>query len=69
MADVCVLKADEIRLRRNEQPESEEVQSIVEEEARNSTLRVFERFKQWAKKIWLDFLWLLYPLRVSLQQS
>ena len=50
MADVCVLKADEIRLRRNEQPESEEVQSIVEEEARNSTLRVFERFKQWAKK-------------------
>ena len=50
MADVCVLKADEIRLRRNEQPESEEVQSIVEEEARNSTLRVFERFKEWAKK-------------------
>ena len=50
MADVCVLKADEIRLRRNEQPKSEEVQNIVEEEARNSTLRVFERFKQWAKK-------------------
>ena len=50
MADVCVLKADEIRLRRNQQPESEEVQSIVEEEARNNTLRVFEKFKQWAKK-------------------
>ena len=50
MVDVCVLKADEIRLRRNQQPESEEVQSIVEEEARNSTLRVFERFKEWAKK-------------------
>ena len=50
IADLCVLKADEIRLRRNEQPESEEVQSIVEEEAQKSTLRVFERFKQWAKK-------------------
>ena len=36
MADVCVLKADEIRLRRNQRPESETVQSIVEEEARNN---------------------------------
>ena len=50
IADLCVLKADEIRLRRNEQPESEEVQNLVENEARKSTLRVFERFKQWAKK-------------------
>ena len=63
------LKADYFRLVSNQQPETEEVQSIVEEEIQNSTLRTFERFKQWAKKTYLDFLWLLYPLRVSLQQS
>ena len=33
MVKVCVLKADEIRLRRNERPESETVQSMIEEEA------------------------------------
>ena len=31
MADGCVLKADEIRLRRNERPVSETVQSMIEE--------------------------------------
>ena len=36
MADVCVLKADEIRLRRNQRPESEIVQNIVEEEKLNA---------------------------------
>ena len=50
MADVCVLKADEIRLRRNERPKSEIVQSVVEEEAQNNDLTRFERFKQWTKK-------------------
>ena len=50
MADVCVLKADEIRLRRNQRPESEIVQSIVEEETQNNDLTRFERFKRWAKK-------------------
>ena len=50
MADVCVLKADEIRLRRNERPESLAVQSMVEEEAQQNDLTRFERFKQWAKK-------------------
>ena len=50
IADLCVLKADEIRLRRNERPESEEVQSIVEDEIQNSTLRRFQKFKEWAKK-------------------
>ena len=51
MADVCVLKADEIRLRRNQRPESEIiVQNIVEEEARNDDLTRFERFKRWSKK-------------------
>ena len=50
MVKVCVLKADEIRLRRNERPESETVQSMVEEEAQQNDLTRFERFKQWAKK-------------------
>ena len=50
MAEVCVLKADEIRLRRNERPESTTVQSMIEEEARQNDLTRFERFKQWAKK-------------------
>ena len=69
MADVCVLKADEIRLQRNQIPESEIAQNFVEEEARNNDLTRFERFKRWSKKTWVEFLWLLYPLRVSLQQS
>ena len=50
MADVSVLKADETRLRRNERPESETVQSMIEEEAQNNDLMRFERFKQWTKK-------------------
>ena len=50
MAEVCVLKADEIRLRRGERPESVEVQSMVEEEAQQNDLTRFERFKQWAKR-------------------
>ena len=49
MADVCALKADEIRLRRNQRPESELARSIVEEEAQNKDLTRFERFKRWAK--------------------
>ena len=50
MAEVCVLKADEIRLRRGERPESVEVQSMVEKEAQQNDLTRFERFKQWAKR-------------------
>ena len=50
MADVCTLKANEIRLRRNQRPESELAQSIVEEEAQNNDLTRFERFKRWSKK-------------------
>ena len=64
MAEVCVLKADEIRLRRNERPESTTVQSMVEEEAQQNDLTRFERFKQWAKKTSEVFLSLLYRLRV-----
>ena len=50
MADVCVLKADELRLRRNQRPESKIVQSIVEQETQNNDLGKFERFKRWSKK-------------------
>ena len=50
MAEVCLLKADEIRLRRNEQPESDIVQSMVEEETQRNDLTRFERFKRWTKK-------------------
>ena len=50
MADVCVLKADEIRLRRNQRPESELARNIVEEEAQNNDLTRFVRFKRWSKK-------------------
>ena len=50
MADVCALKADEIRLRRNQRPESELARSKVEEEAQNNDLTRFKRFKRWAKK-------------------
>ena len=50
MVKVCVLKAHEIRLRLNERPESETVQSMIEEEAQQNDLTRFERFKQWAKK-------------------
>ena len=42
MGDVCVLKADEIRLRRNQRPESEIVQNMVEEETQNNDLTRFE---------------------------
>ena len=47
---LCELKEDEIRLRMNQRPESEEVQSIVEDEIQNSTLRRFQKFKEWSKK-------------------
>ena len=45
-----MLKADEIRLRRTERPESETVQSMIGEEAQRNDLTRFERFKQWTKK-------------------
>ena len=44
------VKGDEIRLRRNQRPESELARSIVEEEAQNNDLTRFERFKRWSKK-------------------
>ena len=47
---LCELKEDEIRLRTNQRPKTEEVQSMVEEEAQQNDLTRFERFKQWAKR-------------------
>ena len=46
---LCELKEDEIRLRTNQRPKTEEVQSMVEEAQQNDLTR-FERFKQWAKR-------------------
>ena len=50
IADVAVLKADEMLLRANIRPEGEVAQSIVEEEAENNDLTRFERFKKWARR-------------------
>ena len=47
---LCELKEDEIRLRMNQRPETEEVQNIVKDEIQNSTLRRFQKFKEWTKK-------------------
>ena len=47
---LCELKEDEIRLRTNQRPKTEEAQSMVEEEAQQNDLTRFERFKQWAKR-------------------
>ena len=47
---LCELKEDEIRLRMNQRPETEEAQSIVKDEIQNSTLRRFQKFKEWTKK-------------------
>ena len=44
------LKADYFRLVSNQQPITEEGQNIVNEEIQNSILRVFKKFKEWAKK-------------------
>ena len=43
MAEVCVLKADEIRLQGAQRPESEMAQNVEEEEAQNNDLTGFER--------------------------
>ena len=50
IADVAVLKADEIRWRTNRHPKGELAQSIVEDEAEGNDLTRFERFKRWAKR-------------------
>ena len=50
VVDTIQLKADYIRLKNNQQPASEEVQSILEDEVNTSDLTRFERFKKWARE-------------------
>ena len=49
-ADTAQLKADYIRLRNNIPVESEEVQSILDEEIETNPLTRFEKFKKFAKE-------------------
>ena len=48
--EVGELKADQIRLNLNQQPETEVVKGIVENETENSVLLKFKRFKRWARE-------------------
>ena len=50
LVKLAKLKADYLRLSTNQRPESEEAQSIVEEETRNRDPIRFQRFKEWNKK-------------------
>ena len=54
IARVADLKADEIRLRLNQKPTSEEVTNMVEEEAEVNDLTRFERFRKWARENLLE---------------
>ena len=45
-----LVKLANLRLSTNQRPESEEAQSIVEEETRNRDPTRFQRFKEWNKK-------------------
>ena len=54
IARVADLKADEIRLRLNQKPISEEVTNMVEEEAEVNDLTRFERFRKWARENLLE---------------
>ena len=49
VVDTIQLKANYIRKRNNEQPESEEVRSMLDEKIDTYDLTRFERFKKWAK--------------------
>ena len=52
MSKVAELKADELRLRTNQQPKGERVMAMVREEADENDLTRFERFKKWARETW-----------------
>jgi hypothetical protein len=54
IARVADLKADEIRLRLNQKPVSEEVTNMIEEEAEVNDLTRFERFKKWSRENLLE---------------
>ena len=48
--EVAELKADQIRLNLNQQPKTEVVTDMVENETKNSILFKFKRFKEWARE-------------------
>ena len=50
MCKAAELKADKIRLKLNQKPVSEEVQSMIEEETDVNDLTRLERFKNWARE-------------------
>ena len=50
MSKAAELKADKIRLKLNQKPVSEEVQSMIEEETDVNDLTMLERFKKWARE-------------------
>ena len=50
VVDTIQIKVDYIRLKNNQQPASEEVQSMLEDEINTNDLTRFERFKKWARE-------------------
>ncbi len=48
--ELCITKKSYMEVRANQRPESEEVQEMIQEEARTNDLTRFERFKKWAKE-------------------
>ena len=50
MSKTAELKADKIRLKLNQKPVSEEVQSMIEEETDVNDLTRLEKFKKWARE-------------------
>ena len=48
--ELCIAKKSYMEVRANQRPESEEVQEMIQEEARTNDLTRFERFKKWAKE-------------------
>lgn len=48
--EVAELKADQIRLNLRQQPETDAVKDMVENETNNSILIKFKKFKEWARE-------------------
>ncbi len=48
--ELCITKKSLMELKANQRPESEEVLSMIQEEAERNDLTRFERFKKWAKE-------------------
>ncbi len=48
--ELCIAKKSEMEVRAGERPESEEAQTMIQEETERNDLTRFERFKRWAKE-------------------